>query len=35
VLDDTQLPHVREDKEKAARKSGDFTSDSDDAGDLA
>lgn len=25
VLDDTQLPHVREDKEKAARKSGDFT----------
>ena len=31
VLDDTQLSRVREDKEKAKRKSGDFTSDSDDA----
>jgi hypothetical protein len=30
VLDDTQLPLVREDKEKARKKSGDFTSDGDD-----
>jgi hypothetical protein len=30
VLDETQLSRVRADKEKAKRKSGDFTSDSDD-----
>jgi hypothetical protein len=30
VLDDTQLSRVREDKGKAKRKSGDFTSDTDD-----
>ena len=30
VLDETQLPRVRADKEKAKRKSGDFTSGTDD-----
>jgi hypothetical protein len=30
VLDETQLDRVRDDKEKAKRKSGDFTSDDDD-----
>ena len=35
VLDATQLSRVRAEKEKAKKKSGDFTSDSDDAGDLA
>jgi hypothetical protein len=30
VLDKTQLSRVREEKEKAKKKSGDFTSDSDD-----
>lgn len=30
VLDETQLDRVRENKDKAKRKSGDFTSDSDD-----
>jgi len=31
VLDPKQLERVREEKGKAKRKSGDFTSDSDDA----
>jgi hypothetical protein len=33
VLDETQLSRVRAEKERAKKKSGDFTSDSDDAGE--
>jgi type I site-specific restriction endonuclease len=33
VLDETQLSRVRAEKERAKRKSGDFTSDSDDDGE--
>jgi hypothetical protein len=35
VLDETQLSRVRAEKDKAGKKSGDFTSDDDDEDDDA